>query len=190
MTTKAQAIADDVERLARSGMSRNKIAEKLGVAQGTVTKAARLRGVEFDRAQTIEATEARIYDAKASRADLALRWLALAHRALDGANQALTDGEAGDFRNYAVGAGVAQDKSLALDQHLAAARSLSDVDAWTAAMLGRDNVTPGRPTIDDPARPWDRGQLDIAAMSDEDIAADVAAMMAAARPLTAIEGTP
>ncbi|MFE5708132.1 hypothetical protein [Rhodococcus koreensis] len=174
MATKAELIADDVERLHRKGMGRNEIARELGVAKGTVTTAAGLRGVEFDRAQTVEATEAFIADARASRADLSLRMLALAHRAVGAANQALADGEGGDFRNYVVGAGVAQDKHLALDQHVTAARSLSDVDAWTAAMLGR---TPDE-------------VLDTSAVSDEDIAADVAAMMADAWQPTAIEGTP
>ncbi|MFE5708849.1 hypothetical protein [Rhodococcus koreensis] len=174
MATKAERHADEVARLARNGMGRNQIAETLGLSTGTVTRAAKLRGVEFDRAATIKATEALIHDARKSRADLSLRMLALAHEAVGAANQALADGEAGDFRNYVVGAGVAQDKHLALDQHVTAARSLSDVDAWTAHILGR--------TEDD---------KNVAALeSDEDIAADVAAMMAAARQPTAIEGTP
>jgi hypothetical protein len=171
MATKVEKIADEVKALASTGMSRNKIAEKLGVSTATVTRAAKLRGVEFDRAATVAATEAVIHDARKSRADLSMRMLALAHEAVSAANQALAAGEAGDFRNYVVGAGVAQDKHLVLEQSVQASRSLSAVDEWTAAMLGRTEADKDI----------------IAAESDEDIAAYVAAEMAAAKQL---EGTP
>lgn len=175
MTTKAQAIADDVERLARSGMSRNRIAEKLGVAQGTVTKAAGLRGVSFDRAQTIAATEAVIHDARASRASLSMRLLAAGHAALDAFNLAISDPErSADARNYMTTAAVAVDKHLVLELSVQAARNLSAVDEWTAAMLGR---TEADKTV-------------MAEESDEAIAAFVAAEMGAARQLTASERTP
>ena len=193
MRTKAEKIADDVERLHRKGMGRNEIARELGVAQGTVTKAAKLRGVDFDRAQTMAATEAVVHDARASRASLSLRLLSAGHAALDAFNLAIVDPErSGDARNYMTAAAVSVDKHLMLDEREREVdtRSLSAVDAWTAAMLGRDEVPPGRPIIDDPERPWDHGKVDVFAMSEEEIAADVAAEMAAAAKLNAIERTP
>lgn len=143
--TKTEKYADDVARLAGTGMSRNKIAERLGVSTATVTRAARLRGVEFDRSRTIAATEAAVHDAKASRASLAGRMVAAAHAGLDAYYQALAAGEDGAARNYMTAAAVASDKHLALDLHdRTDTRSLSAVDAWAKAMLGMND----RPDVD------------------------------------------
>lgn len=170
--TKAEKIADDVARLAGTGMSRNRIAEQLGVAAGTVTKAARLRGVEFDRAQTIAATEAVVHDARASRASLASRMVAAAHAGLDAFHQALAAGNSTDARNWMTAAAIASDKHLALDLHgRTDTKSLAAVDAWTTEMLGRAHDE----------------KLDPMAMSEDDLDALLAAHLGPTPH--AIEGT-
>jgi ParB-like chromosome segregation protein Spo0J len=137
--TKAEKVADDVARLAGAGIGRNEIAGRLGVSTATVTRAARLRGVEFDRAQTVAATEAVIRDAKASRASLALRMVAAAHDALDSFHQARIANEAGEARHWMTAAAVATDKHLALDLHdRSDGRSLSAFDEFARVMLGRN----------------------------------------------------
>lgn len=138
MTTKAEKIADDVARLAGTGMSRNRIAAQLGASTATVTRAARLRGVEFDRAQTIAATEAVVHDARASRASLASRMVAAAHAGLDAFHQAVAAGDSADARNWMTAAAIASDKHLALDLHdRSDGRSLSAFDEFMEHMLGR-----------------------------------------------------
>lgn len=62
------------------GLSRNEIARDLGRAQSTVSKLAAEAGLSFDRARTRAATEAKMLDAKARRAQLAVDLLADAER--------------------------------------------------------------------------------------------------------------
>lgn len=71
---------DRVAELHAQGLSRNAIARQLGRSQSTVSKLARELGLTFDRARTAEATQAKVVDAKARRAQLANDLLADAER--------------------------------------------------------------------------------------------------------------
>jgi hypothetical protein len=61
-----------VEKLHGQGLGRNDIAAAIGRAPATVTKLANQLGLSFDRAATAAATAAKVVDARARRAQLAL----------------------------------------------------------------------------------------------------------------------
>jgi hypothetical protein len=63
-----------------AGKSRNAIAREIGRSTWTVTKLGRELGLDWDRAATAAATAARVVDAKARRAQLALDLLGDAER--------------------------------------------------------------------------------------------------------------
>lgn len=63
---------------------RNEIAERFGVSPSTVTRIAKAIGVEFDRANTKRATEARAADVISRTTSLADRLIDEAHAILDG----------------------------------------------------------------------------------------------------------
>jgi hypothetical protein len=78
----------DTERLtiaepADEGLSVREVAARLGVAPSTVTRTAQRMGLSFDRSATERTTAARIADAKARRAQTAVRLLDLANAELD-----------------------------------------------------------------------------------------------------------
>lgn len=64
-----------VRRLHKQGLGRNAIARETGLSAGIVSRIAKDQGLTFDRAQTQAATEAKVIDAKARRAALALALL-------------------------------------------------------------------------------------------------------------------
>jgi len=67
----AEQIAPDVAELHAAGHGRNEVARRLGVSTGTVSAAARIAGVEFDRSSTEVATRTRAVQLADHRADLA-----------------------------------------------------------------------------------------------------------------------
>jgi hypothetical protein len=71
---------DQVRQLHARGLGRNAIATELGRSAGTITTIAKQLGLSFDRATTRAATEAKVADAKARRAALALNLLGDAER--------------------------------------------------------------------------------------------------------------
>lgn len=73
--------------LADEGLSVREVAARLGVAPSTVTRTARRMGLAFDRSATERATAARVADAKARRAQTAMRLLELANAELDRLNR-------------------------------------------------------------------------------------------------------
>lgn len=77
----AEQIAPDVAELHAEGMGRNEIARALAVSPGTVSNAARIAGVEFDRSSTEVATRTRTEQLAEDRADLAAMSAAIARRA-------------------------------------------------------------------------------------------------------------
>ncbi|QSE90309.1 helix-turn-helix domain-containing protein [Rhodococcus pseudokoreensis] len=129
--TTRETIAPDVAKLHAEGHGRNEIARQLDCSPSTVTKAAEIAGVTFDRTATVQATEAAKLDAKARRSRLAVRWLDIAEQALD----AISPHNPRDARDLAVVAGVATDKSLRLDEFDNTDSDYATVDVWLAAML-------------------------------------------------------
>lgn len=81
---------EQVKALHAQGMNRNSIAREIKRAQSTVSKIARELGLTFDRTRTAEATKAKVIDAKARRAELALKLLDLAHDEADAFRQPCT----------------------------------------------------------------------------------------------------
>lgn len=69
-----------VRELHSQGLGRNDIAKAIGRSASTVTKLAGELGLSFSRAATQAATDAKVADARARRADLALDLLADAER--------------------------------------------------------------------------------------------------------------
>lgn len=69
-----------VRELHAEGLARNAIAAKMGRSQAAVSKIAKALGLDFDRSRTAAATEAKVLDARARRAQLM-------HDLLDDANR-------------------------------------------------------------------------------------------------------
>ncbi|MEC3977887.1 helix-turn-helix domain-containing protein [Amycolatopsis sp. H20-H5] len=69
-----------VRALHAAGRNRNQIAKDIGRSGATVSKIARELGLSFDRSATAAATEAKVIDAKARRAALAVALLGDAER--------------------------------------------------------------------------------------------------------------
>lgn len=124
--------------MAAGGMGRNAIARELGVAAATVTRAAELGGVSFDRSATAVATQVVVLDAKAERARIARRLLGVANTFIDSAESAEDGREA---RDYMAAAGLAVDRHLRIDTHDANdGRALSAFDEFVRVFLGRDSA--------------------------------------------------
>jgi hypothetical protein len=88
------AISDDqraeVIRLFDEGLSRNEIARRTGVSQGSVTSICAAADRRFDRAATKDAQAARVVDLAAARIDLAVRLKDAANAMLDMIDQPFT----------------------------------------------------------------------------------------------------
>ncbi|MGW4120755.1 hypothetical protein [Nocardia sp. NPDC004711] len=110
----AERVRDDVAALAREGMSRNRIARQLGCAPATVTDAARLAGVEFDRRQTATATQVTVIDAQQRRDRLSDRWFDVAEGALGRLKEAVDDDDPQAARAWATASAIGTDKFLVL----------------------------------------------------------------------------
>lgn len=72
-----------IAELADQGVSVRGIAARLKIAPSTVTHVGRRMGLSFDHSATAAATSARMTDAKARRAETALRLLEVANAELD-----------------------------------------------------------------------------------------------------------
>lgn len=79
--TLPEEVAPAVAELAGEGFGRNAIARALAVSTGTVSKAAQIVGVEFDRGPTEAATRTRSEQLADDRADLAGMSAEIARRA-------------------------------------------------------------------------------------------------------------
>jgi hypothetical protein len=127
-----QAEKDRLFALHADGLSCAAIARELGRSQSTISRYAGIMGLQFDRHVVIEATQARIVDARARRAVLVHRLLDEAEKLLDRLQKPYTvwkisnDGDlhkgklelpdARDQRDLMVGAATAIEKSLRLEQ--------------------------------------------------------------------------
>jgi ParB-like chromosome segregation protein Spo0J len=127
---------DDRRRVAElhaEGKTRNQIAKTIGRAPSTISKLAAELGLDFDRARTRAATEAKRTDAKARRAQLGLDALVNA----DGMQRrAMTADSGRDARDYAMAYGVFIDRALRLADYDADLQGLAAVDAWLRDITG------------------------------------------------------
>lgn len=149
---------DDRRRVAElhaQGLSRNEIARQIGRSQATVSKLATELGLTFDRARTREATRAKVTDAKARRAALALKLLALAEQEAEAFNQpcvlhsfggkdhtynskTVDRPPARERRDMAATINILVDKHARLIDMDADLQGLSAVDAWLRDITGTD----------------------------------------------------
>lgn len=150
-----EADYDRVRDLHANGLGRNAIAEQMGRSGRTVSRIAAELGLTFDRERTKAATAAKVIDAKARRAALALALLddaALLRAQLWSPAKAFNFGGKentynevtldeptfADKRNIAQAVSVLLDRSIKLDAYDKGDGSTSGVDAWLAAMTGSD----------------------------------------------------
>jgi len=132
-------------------MSRNAIAREVGISSSTVSRivAAELPEHSWGRVATKAATEAKLVDLKAARAELATDVLAEARAILAkfqaphvkvlnhqgvGYDHPMAGPESGDVKNYAIALGILLDKHLLLVRHDSDDRDLPAVDRWLAAL--------------------------------------------------------
>lgn len=131
-------------------MGRNAIARETGVSQATVTHicAEARPPITFDRSATKVATEARLEDLKAARAELSRTAVEEVRRlfaSLTSAHEVIhwdKDGimhrgyidkpTSGDVKNYATSIGILIDKHLVLMRADGDSSELSAVDDWLA----------------------------------------------------------
>jgi hypothetical protein len=142
-----------VRELHAQGFGRNQIAIELGRSAGTVTTIAKQLGLSFDRSETAAATEAKVQDAKAIRAQLAIDLLSDARRLREQLWQpALVYSFGGRDNTYAEtwqdkpdfasqlkivqAAKAALDGVLRIEAHDADTQGLAAVDAWLRDMIG------------------------------------------------------
>lgn len=143
-----------IPQLHARGLSLTAIARELGTSPATVSKYARLDGIEFDRAKTKSATAARKIDLAAMRAELAHRLLVEANHFLGSLHKPFVvfnfggkdntyeertlDGPpTADIRNLLTSTGIALQRSLELSKFDADPNEgLSAVDEWLEAMTG------------------------------------------------------
>lgn len=153
MATLDPAKREEILRLARAGTGRNDIARTVGVSGETVSRICKAAGVTFDRSAVQAATEARVADARARRAELALLLIEDAHRLrrqlwqpveyidhggkdFDEARWVVDEPTFVDKRNILQAASVAVTASTKLDLHDRADQEHNDVDAWLDSMTG------------------------------------------------------
>ncbi|WP_261562312.1 helix-turn-helix domain-containing protein [Frankia tisae] len=145
---------DKVRLLHAEGLSRNKIAERLGRSPSTVSKLAQQLGLSFDRAATRAATRAAVVDAAARRAEvLGVAYLRLGETlSRMGSRRPLAHGEnkdgevvespvsvlpARDVQSLATAADRLCSVIARLEGVEDGAAQLSAVDEWLRAMSGR-----------------------------------------------------
>jgi hypothetical protein len=140
-----------IRQLHARGLSCGEIAAGLGRNKSTITRQCRKLGLSFAREQTKAATDAKVADAKARRAE-AVRlmmddWHRIRERAWSAYEVVMSSGvgvetvflarpPAHDVRAfYAAMSGCIKDQ-LAIERHDADEGGLSAVDAWLRGMLG------------------------------------------------------
>jgi hypothetical protein len=136
MATKRPITDADYAHLAQlhgQGLTRNQIAKAMDRGTATVSRLAAKLGLDFDRTRTAVGTAAKVLDAKARRADLALKLLEDAEQLRERMHASYTvwrilnDGElvtgqlarpdARDQRDLMIAASTAIEKSLRLDEY-------------------------------------------------------------------------
>ncbi|HZE37763.1 MAG TPA: hypothetical protein VE172_03040 [Stackebrandtia sp.] len=146
---RAAIIAD----IAAGKKSAHQIAREHGVAQSTISRIAGQEGLSFDRSATKDATEAKVADSKARRAEISRKFLEKADKLLDQMDaphlvfnfggkdndyneRVLDKPPTADLRNLMTSAAIAFDKHMAADKHDNDDQGLAAVDAWLRSMLG------------------------------------------------------
>ncbi len=136
-----------------AGKYRNAIAKEIGRSGSTVSKIASELGLSFNREATAAATEAKVIDAKAKRADLMNKLLDDAERLRQqlfaptvihsfGGKENVYNSKPvdqplfRDQRDIVQAVNTALSASLRLDLHDADNQGLAAVDAWLRGMTG------------------------------------------------------
>lgn len=144
---------DRIRALHGEGKTRNDIARELKRSASTITKACTNMGLSFDRTATKAATEAKVADAKARRAEIMNGLLDDVQRlraqlfapaivfSFGGKENSynerpVDEPPARDKRDLMGSISLALNASLRLDDHDGDKEGLAAVDAWLKAMLG------------------------------------------------------
>jgi hypothetical protein len=127
----ASEYVDLVKDLAAKGYGRNAISRELAISQGTVSAAAVLGGVSFDRQRTAAANTARKADWAQRRGDLAEQFLATAERLL----AAVDPGNPREARELVLAGAICSDKHTALVERDTANSALVEAGRRLASWL-------------------------------------------------------
>ena len=142
-----------IAELHADGATRNDIAKAVKRSPSTITKMCRELGLSFDRSKTKAATEAKVADAKARRAEIMHGLLDDVQRlraqlfapaiifSFGGkentyAERHVPEPPSRDKRDLMGSISLALNASLRLDDHDGDKEGLAAVDAWLKAMLG------------------------------------------------------
>lgn len=146
MTGRAGPVPARVRELAEQGLGRNACALELGVSRRQIDKLAREAGVDWSRASTAAATQARMID---RRAELAEDFSAISDRAAERLLEALDEDELDPhiLRALANVAGTSTDKLAALADRIDTEQDSPDnlldhlrrgIDSWHAGLTDQD----------------------------------------------------
>lgn len=152
---------DRIRILHARGLSCGQIAAELGRVKSTITRQCKAMGLSFDREQTKAATEAKVADSAARRAETSRRFLEKANELLDqmdrphiaynfgGKDNTYEEHEfekppVDALRTLMQAAATAFDKHMAQDKHDAAGEEGgSAVDQWLRMMMGGSSPASG-----------------------------------------------
>ncbi len=150
-TPVTDAEREQIRILHARGMSCEQIARELGRAKATISAQCKRLGLSFAREQTKAATDAKVADAKARRADAVTALMDDFHRIRDRAWSAyevvmssgvgvetvfLDKPPAQDLRAFYAAMSICIKDQVAIERHDADEGGLSAVDAWLRGMLG------------------------------------------------------
>ena len=142
---------EQIRQLHARGLSCEQIAAEVGRAKGTISRQCKRLGLSFDRAQTKAATDAKVADAKARRADAITALMDDFHRIRERAWSSyevvmssgvgvetvyLDKPPAQDLRAFYAAMSICIKDQVAIERHDADEGGLSAVDAWLRGMLG------------------------------------------------------
>jgi hypothetical protein len=153
-TPLTDAERDQIRQLHADGRGCNAIARQLGRDRSTISRAAAEMGLSFDRAQTRQATAARVDDAKHKRAvlaeqllDDALRlreqlWKPCTVHSFGGRDNTYAEHQVAeppfrDKRDILASVGLAVDKHARLIELDRDPEGLAAVDAWLRGITGQ-----------------------------------------------------
>jgi hypothetical protein len=157
--TRATPVSDDerarLRELHGAGLSCQQIGREMNRNPATISRHAREMGLSFDRSKLKAATEARVADVAARRAEISAGFLEitakLSARMLDELDDNGAECKPWRMRDYSYAVGALFDRHLAQADHDWANESGSEVDRWLADLTGQQ-PPPSRSDADESAK--------------------------------------
>ena len=156
---RATPVSDDelarLRELHGAGLSCQQIGREMNRNAGTISRHAAVMGLSFDPSKVRAATEARVADIAARRAEVSAQFLQIVGKINGTVLALLDDPDSGvkpwGLRDYAYAASAYFDRHLSQVDHDTTSENSSEVDRWLEHMTGSP-VPPSRSDADDAAK--------------------------------------